>query len=88
MAFWRTPFDSDEMQVTRGIVHIIKERCKGCGYCIAYCPRNVLKASREFNSNGYHFPEVKNQECLNCDYCQLLCPEFAIFSTEASDENQ
>ncbi len=84
MAFWRDPLDSDEVQVTRGVVHIIEERCKGCGYCIAFCPRTVLKRSKDFNSNGYHPPVVTSEVCLNCSYCQLLCPEFAIFSVEVT----
>jgi len=83
MTFWREPLDSDEIQVTRGIVHIIEERCKGCGYCIAYCPRKVLEQSKAFNSKGYHPPVIMNEDCLNCHYCQLVCPEFAIFSEEA-----
>lgn len=82
MAFWREPLDSDGVHVTRGVVHIIEDRCKGCGYCIAYCPRKVLEQSKAFNKNGYHPPAVKTDECLNCCYCQLLCPEFAIFSVE------
>ncbi len=82
MAFWRDPLDSGDIQITRGTVHIIKERCKGCGYCIAFCPRKVLQRSKDFNSNGYHPPAVTGEECLDCSYCQLLCPEFAIFSVE------
>ncbi len=83
MTFWREPLDKDEVQITRGKVHIIRDRCKGCGYCIAYCPRKVLERSKALNINGYHPPQVKNEDCLNCHYCQQLCPEFAIFSVEA-----
>jgi 2-oxoglutarate ferredoxin oxidoreductase subunit delta len=82
MKSWRVPLDSDEIQVTYGIVHIIEDRCKGCGYCIEYCPREVLEFSSEFNSKGYHPPVVKPGRCLNCHYCELICPEFAIFSVE------
>jgi len=80
MDFWRVPLDSDEIKVTRGAVYIIEDRCKGCGYCIEYCPRKVLEFSTEFNSKGYHPPVVVSENCLNCHYCELLCPEFAIFS--------
>jgi 2-oxoglutarate ferredoxin oxidoreductase subunit delta len=83
MKYWRVPLDAGEVKVTRGEVHIIEERCKGCGYCIEYCPRKVLQFSVKFNAKGYHPPEVKSEACLNCHYCELLCPEFAIFSMAA-----
>ena len=70
------------MKVARGEVHIIKERCKGCGFCVTYCPVHVLELSEEFNCQGYHFPVIKNQDdCINCDFCGVICPEFAIWST-------
>ncbi len=84
MVFWRVPFDADDIQLTTGIVHIIKDRCKGCGYCIEFCPRDVLEFSEAFNAKGYHPPSVKKpDECVNCHYCEIICPEFAIFSEEA-----
>jgi 2-oxoglutarate ferredoxin oxidoreductase subunit delta len=85
MVFWREPLDAQEIKVKRGTVHIIEERCKGCGYCIAYCPRQVLERSKDFTSRGYHPPILKAEECLNCNYCELLCPEFAIFAVEKED---
>jgi len=83
MKYWRAPLDSDEIIVVRGKVNIIKDRCKGCGYCIEFCPREVLESSKEFNAKGYHPPKVKSDGCLNCHYCELLCPEFAIYTEEA-----
>lgn len=84
MKYWRVPLDTNELEIARGTVHIIEDRCKGCGYCIEYCPREILEFSNTFNAKGYHPPIVKNGECLNCHYCELLCPEFAIFSVEAA----
>jgi len=83
MNFWRVPLDTDNVHITKGIVHIVEERCKGCGYCIEYCPQKVLVFSSTFNSKGYYPPSVKSDNCLNCHYCELLCPEFAIFSVAA-----
>ena len=84
MKYWRVPLDYHEIEIARGEVHIIEERCKGCGYCIAYCPREILKESEAYNSKGYHPPVVIADECLNCHYCELLCPEFAIYSIAAN----
>ncbi|AOY57059.1 MULTISPECIES: 4Fe-4S dicluster domain-containing protein [Desulfococcus] len=88
MKYWRIPLDTDTVDITRGIVHILEDRCKGCGYCIAFCPREVLEFSKTFNAKGYHPPRVKNDDCLNCHYCELLCPEFAIFSSAAPPPSQ
>ncbi|MBI9076116.1 MAG: ferredoxin family protein [Desulfatibacillum sp.] len=87
MALWRVPLDAEQIDVTLGIVHIIKERCKGCGYCIEFCPKEVLEFSKEFNQKGYHPPRVKKpDDCVNCHYCEIICPEFAIYSIEAEQE--
>lgn len=85
MKFWRVPLDLGTVPATRGRVVVIEERCKGCEYCIAFCPREVLRMSRSFNPKGYHFPEVGDEsQCVNCHFCEVLCPEFAIFSLENS----
>ncbi len=62
-----------------GQVSIIIERCKGCGYCVEFCPLGVLAMSSGFNSKGYHYPEVIHPEkCSGCDLCGMYCPDFAI----------
>lgn len=82
MNYWRKPYDLDEVEVPVGEVHIITERCKGCGFCVEYCPKDVLEISVKYNKKGYHPPLVKNPDaCVNCGLCEMLCPEFAIWST-------
>ncbi|HUX08717.1 MAG TPA: ferredoxin family protein [Acidobacteriota bacterium] len=81
MKFWRTPLDADKLEIPHGEIHIIKDRCKGCGFCVEYCPRDVLELSEEFNVKGYHPPvAVREEQCVNCGLCEMICPEFAIFS--------
>lgn len=80
MTYWRQPLDRDRIEVPRGIVHIIEERCKGCGFCVEFCPRDVLVMSSGTNSKGYHPPElIDDTHCVNCGLCALLCPDFAIY---------
>ena len=64
----------------RGRVFIKTERCKGCMYCIEFCPQGVLEESKDFNPKGYHYPVVKKDQCINCTLCLSLCPDYAIFS--------
>jgi 2-oxoglutarate ferredoxin oxidoreductase subunit delta len=79
--FWRKPLDYDQIRPPRGDVKIIADRCKGCGFCVEYCPKEVLELSSGFNRKGYHPPvAVKAGECVNCNLCEMICPEFAIFS--------
>jgi len=81
--YWRTPLDAERVYIPRGAVRINRERCKGCGICIEFCPKQVLERSREFNAKGYYPPEVKaGAWCVNCHFCEVLCPDFAIHSTE------
>ncbi len=80
--YWRKPLNLHEFKIPLGEIHILKSRCKGCGFCVEYCPKNVLEMSEEFNSKGYHPPKVINKlDCVNCGLCEMLCPEFAIWST-------
>lgn len=80
MTYWRQPLDTETVQVPHGVVNIIEERCKGCGFCVEFCPQDVLTMSHRTNSKGYHPPEiVAGSHCINCGLCALLCPDFAIF---------
>ena len=65
----------------RGMVFVEPEICKGCLFCIEFCPTDVLELSTEFNSKGYHYPVVaKPEACSGCDMCGLYCPDFAVFA--------
>src|SRR5665811_2316169 len=66
--------------MAKGQVAITVERCKGCGFCVEFCPTHVLALSSAFNSKGYHPPHVvSGEKCSGCDLCGMYCPDFAIF---------
>jgi 2-oxoglutarate ferredoxin oxidoreductase subunit delta len=70
-----------KLKVLKRTIYIIKDRCKGCDFCIECCPKHILKTSEDFNEKGYHYPVVIDEkECINCKICEDICPEFAIFS--------
>ena len=63
-----------------GTVHILADRCKGCGFCVEFCPPKILAFSKGINSHGYHPPELTSANgCTGCDLCGLYCPDFAIY---------
>ena len=89
MKLWRTPLDADKIERPKGTVRIITKRCKGCSYCIDYCPKDVLVMSEKFNKKGYHYPDIIKQGlCVNCSLCANICPEFAVFSIEEKEVEQ
>lgn len=80
MKYRRKPLDIESIKVPHGEIHIIKDRCKGCGFCVEFCPKQVLVFSEEYNLKGYHPPVVKYpKKCISCDFCTRFCPDFAIY---------
>jgi len=82
----RKPPDVERIRVPRGELCIITDWCKGCGFCVEFCPRGVLANSEAFNKKGYHPPKVvKSEVCNHCDLCEMICPDFAIFTVQLAD---
>lgn len=79
----------NELKQLHGNVYVNENWCKGCGFCVQFCPTNVLDISPEFNAKGYHPPYAKSPEkCHDCKYCQMICPEFSIFVTGDDDSKK
>ena len=75
----RNPLDLSPKSATAEKVFINKDRCKGCTYCVEFCPRKALKMSQEISDKGYILAAVDDPaKCVNCGLCEIICPEFAI----------
>jgi 2-oxoglutarate ferredoxin oxidoreductase subunit delta len=61
-----------------GKINIDSERCKGCGLCLAVCPKQTISISAKSNRQGYFPAETDNCECTGCGVCALICPDAAI----------
>lgn len=60
-------------------IEIRTESCKSCGYCVLFCPKEVLEIGTEVNKKGYPFVHVKYQDkCVGCAVCGMMCPDAAI----------
>jgi 2-oxoglutarate ferredoxin oxidoreductase subunit delta len=73
----KCPFHLEE----KAIVTVDKERCKGCGLCVACCRKRVLRMSQkqETNKKGYNFVRIRSaKKCTGCANCAIICPETII----------
>lgn len=63
---------------------IAVDRCKGCGLCIAVCPKSILELDVSIvNELGYHPVRLADTAaCTSCALCARICPDsvFAVFA--------
>ena len=54
--------------------------CKGCGLCVAVCPREIIVLDPDkLTSKGYHPARLTDESrCTGCLACALMCPDVAI----------
>ncbi len=70
----------------RGTIFVLTEVCKGCSYCVDFCPPLCLEFSHDFNTKGYSYPILaRPEDCTGCDLCGLYCPDFAIYAVKYKD---
>jgi 2-oxoglutarate ferredoxin oxidoreductase subunit delta len=57
------------------------ERCKACGICAHFCPKDAL----EVGPDGY--PRLTAPDACNaCRQCERLCPDFAVDLSEGGEQ--
>lgn len=58
--------------------------CKGCGICVAFCPKKALIINRMAKAQV-----TALENCIACLLCELHCPDLAIqVISPQTDENQ
>jgi 2-oxoglutarate ferredoxin oxidoreductase subunit delta len=83
------PLDLEKVKPATAEIHLIKDECKGCGYCIEFCPKKVLEESDEINARGVHPPRIVDEsKCLLCCFCSAVCPDFAIFVVDKKNKEE
>ena len=62
---------------------INRDWCKGCGICVALCPKKVLELDGSDKAVA-----IRPADCICCRMCELRCPDLAIeVLTEEGGEN-
>jgi 2-oxoglutarate ferredoxin oxidoreductase subunit delta len=61
-----------------GKITIDIEKCKGCGLCVAVCPKGSIVICEQSNSKGDYPARPTKDECTGCALCALVCPDVAI----------
>lgn len=61
-------------------LYIDEAWCKGCGICVAFCPKNVLELKKGKVN-------IKNgDDCIKCGQCENRCPDYAIYLGGEEDD--
>ena len=62
----------------RGLQHLDKDRCVGCGICAQTCPNNVIEVVK----SGKWYPQFDIGHCMFCGLCIEVCPNEALSNTK------
>lgn len=64
-------------------VSINDRLCKGCYFCVRFCPMGVFVRSDIIGELGYNLAQVEYPEkCNGCKACLLYCPDLAVVVEE------
>lgn len=69
----KTKFEDDQKSW-----EIFPEYCKGCGLCVARCPLQAIRFTKNQGFLGNPLPEVDIAKCEACGTCEKICPDGAI----------
>jgi len=65
--------------VARGRIEVDRDRCKGCGLCVEFCPSHTIALSDDLNAIGHHPAQMHDPDsCTACAICADMCPEGSI----------
>ena len=58
----------------------LTDRCKGCGLCVAACPKGLIAIAKDkINQKGHHPAELTDPDaCVGCASCATMCPDCII----------
>ena len=67
------------MAKRKGRVEVDTNRCKACGLCAEFCPKNCFELGEGLNPLGYVPMRFRDDsDCTACGNCALMCPDMAL----------
>jgi 2-oxoglutarate ferredoxin oxidoreductase subunit delta len=62
-----------------GRVEVEANRCKACGLCAHFCPKDCFEPGEGLNPIGFIPMRFKaGADCTACGNCGLMCPDMAL----------
>jgi len=71
---------TEEKTQAKSRVAIDENYCKGCGFCVEFCPKGCIVISKDkVSSQGYLLPVFERPErCTGCGICGIMCPAMSL----------
>ncbi|HDP24320.1 MAG TPA: 4Fe-4S dicluster domain-containing protein [Deltaproteobacteria bacterium] len=76
-----------------GLPHVVKEKCTGCGKCVAACPRGIIQlipidasfaVGCSSSDSAKDMKQLCSVGCIKCSLCADICPFEAITVSRTS----
>lgn len=74
------------MEQEQNYMEVMPSRCKGCGVCVAACPKKCIALGKEINKLGYPYAVFQQNGCVACGMCFYSCPEFGAITVYKAEK--
>ncbi len=62
--------------------HFDRIHCTGCGNCVRFCPKGILKLSEVPGEQGTYITVTDESACISCRSCETMCTRGAFWFSD------